>query len=252
MKKLLFLIALVCAVCAHAQLRMYEEGKSWRVNDYHFGNEGTKVYEFEYTVVGDTLINDTLAAVVRGECLNSSSGYSYSYVYEDGGQVYFYIKAMPGDYYNINDTIACFRPAYNFNWQVGDSICESYDVIAVNYMTIEGVSRKVLTLGYEGYPDCEYLIEGIGPTNWNELFGQIYIACVSTNYLGTELISCHKDGVCLFSKDRFDVQIKGTEGISSAAVEAADEAIYDLNGRLVQAPAKGQVYIRGGKKAVWK
>lgn len=244
----MFLLALVCGICAYAQQRIFEEGKSWIVNEYYFEGEIAS-HGKELRVVGDTLINDTLAVKISVVSLDSHRSDYFDYAYEEDGKVYLYYEGETG--YGYVD--GCFMLLYDFDWQVGDSISWDNNVVSVDYMTIEGVSRKVLTLGYEGYTQgYEYLIEGIGATGWDDLFSLLHLIPAG-NYLGSELISCHKDGVCLFSRERFYAQIKGTDGIGKASAEAAgDGGIYDLYGRPVSAPVKGQIYIRDGKKAVWR
>ena len=41
------------------------------------------------------------------------------------------------------------------------------------------------------------------------------------------------------------------DGISIATEEAADKAIYDLQGIRVTRPLDGEIYIRGGKKFIY-
>ena len=48
----------------------------------------------------------------------------------------------------------------------------------------------------------------------------------------------------------FDFVMSGTTAITLTDAAATAEACYDLGGRAIQQPQKGQVYIKGGKKHV--
>jgi uncharacterized protein YegP (UPF0339 family) len=64
------------------------------------------------------------------------------------------------------------------------------------------------------------------------------------------LLSVYEDGECIFTKDDFNAQAIGTNGIESTrknSLALRDDAIFDLQGhQLKTVPEKG-VYIRGGK-----
>lgn len=256
MKKLFFVLSLLCCLCAHSQQRMFEEGKSWIVNDHYFANSGHVINTYEFKVAGDTLINDTLAIKLSVEYLNSNrEPYSIehypTYVYEEGSKVYLYYNGElgsdeSGPHYNKG-----FLLLYDSDWQVGDYYRSECEVDSLFNMTIEGIGRKVISLGYQSYFDDVYLIDGIGTTNWFDHLCIMYPIPVIGTFLGTELVSCHKDGVCLFSRDRFYDQIQGTDGIADAMESTSDASVYDLSGRRVSTLVKGQIYIRRGKKTVW-
>ena len=69
------------------------------------------------------------------------------------------------------------------------------------------------------------------------------------------LLSVYEDGECIFTKDDFNAQAIGTNGIETTRKNASnfiDDAIFDLQGRrLKTVPEKG-VFIRGGRKIVSK
>ena len=49
---------------------------------------------------------------------------------------------------------------------------------------------------------------------------------------------------------QFGGETTGIEGISETQ-KKADTSLYDLMGRRVTTPQKGQIYIRGGKKVIY-
>lgn len=110
----------------------------------------------------------------------------------------------------------------------------------------------MLTFGIEGWPQYNrYLIEGIGATNCDMLFCGMHLIPIPNSFLRSELISCHKDGVCLFSRDRFYEVLTGIKDTAGDNIGTGDDALYDLNGFPESTPSKGRVYIRNGRKIVW-
>lgn len=62
-------------------------------------------------------------------------------------------------------------------------------------------------------------------------------------------VAFRKSGLYLFDNGEFKNANSGVEGVEAEDVEA-DDAMYDLQGRRLGAPAKGTIYIQGGKKRV--
>ena len=64
-------------------------------------------------------------------------------------------------------------------------------------------------------------------------------------------VAYYKGGLYLFDNGEFKIANSGVEGVEAEDVEA-DDAMYDLQGRRLGAPAKGTIYIQGGKKRVMR
>lgn len=128
-----------------------------------------------------------------------------------------------------------------------------YD-IQRSYMTIEGQERLCVTIDYDmdnergEFPAREIWVEGIGQISITPLVSfNAYMEAGNGGYFN----SCTLNGKAIFTHDDFDK----ITSIHSAIKESPSynrQEIYDLQGRRVQAPQRGGLYIRGGKKLIYK
>lgn len=65
------------------------------------------------------------------------------------------------------------------------------------------------------------------------------------------MLACYENGKLLFSKDDFDKEAykRVENGVNSITVQKGEEsATYDMGGRRINAPRKGDIYIQDGMK----
>ncbi len=240
---LLIMAVLGGAVIANAEL--FTPGKSWLFKSWNIHEPGSEYYYKEY-VDGDTIIDGITATRLRCESLDSEGGTWYRAALEDDGKV-FRLYGEDGEKVLLMD----------FNVTVGEKmdvvldgdmvepILEGYYTVGeILEMEIEGISRRVIAFGTAPDYRDHYWIEGIGsPDN-------AYLTWFAS-HIGDlcEMVECYEDGKCIFSKERFDQLVSGVE---ERIVSPSEEVrLYDLSGRPVQTPRKGEVYIKGSEKVVW-
>lgn len=228
--------------------RVYEERKTWTYFDYYPDDPEKNEY-YELSVVGDTIINDVVAAKVRNRSLNMERDDYYFAVYEKDGVIYDYFKYLKK-----------FYPKIDFNVKAGDTrpilnpdYMEYYDDIMLvvandERVSINGKDFRIITIENERHNFLGYWIEGVGMISNFGAASMIDYPLPTCGYYETTLIKCEKDGVCIFS----DEDLKKYSGLITVYDDKKDDnIIYDLIGRKVNNPLKGQIYIKGGKKILW-
>lgn len=130
----------------------------------------------------------------------------------------------------------------NFNLTVGDKADEVGTVISVDYIDIDNVQHKRITVDYGIHNYQSYLVDGIGLS--------------STKYTSNELnsyyevlVSVYENGRCIFKDSDFTKQTTGIERTPQIE-EKGNSILYDLSGRQVLVPQKGHIYIKGNKKVI--
>lgn len=125
---------------------------------------------------------------------------------------------------------------------VGDKANEVGSVISVDYIDIDNVQHKRITVDYGTYNYQSYLVEGIGLS--------------STKYTSNELnsyyevlVSVYENGKCIFKDSDFTKQTTGIERTPQIE-EKGNSTLYDLSGKQVLVPQKGHIYIKGNKKVI--
>lgn len=134
----------------------------------------------------------------------------------------------------------------DFNLEVGDSAWYSH-VTKVDTIEVRGVQRKRITL--KDSRNFSIWVEGIGPliSGWPS-----DEPLPSNGHLFDIIESCYENGELIFTRDDFFAPAVSA-GISSVvADEAFDGRIYDLSGRVVEQPSANGIYIRNGRKMVWR
>ena len=130
----------------------------------------------------------------------------------------------------------------DFSLRVGDKANEFGTVSSVDYIDINNVRHKRITIFYDKYNYYSYLVDGIG---WSSTK---YSAYEVTSYYDV-LVSVSENGKCIFKDSDFSKHPTGID--NKPEIEKKDDAPwYDLSGRRVLVPQKGRVYIKGNKKVI--
>ena len=223
---------------------MLKEGKTWNYTYVHYDDIDEPPYHVEsrwnmaYVLRGDTVIGGERAMKMYRDSKGVTT-YIGAWV-EDGMKVYVVpaakeVKQLKYDfsipagherfteddpfslvYLNKVDTIELNGKMFNrFNFNLYDDGFEAYD-------WIEGIG------GYEGilHPDPYPM-----PT------------CICDH---TKFVSCYEDGKQIYP------EVKVVDSVGWATVPSMDAAIYDLQGRMVQTPQRGGLYIQSGKKFIYR
>ena len=222
---ILLLLSCLTAVAQDNYKKVLTPGKVWKclvVNDYV-----SDVVKKPYTV---TVECDTI--VDNRKCWKMSSVYDDSgqptsycddiVAYEENGKVYAYKHPLSdkGDWTLMLD----------FTLHKGDVATEFGSIVTEeDSVEVNGILYRRLSI------NGGYWVEGIGP---------------NTDYWRSN-ISCYENGKLLFSKDDFDKEAykRVENGVNSITVQKSEEsATYDMGGRRINAPRKGDIYIQDGVK----
>ena len=245
MKNLIVLLfALLCLPASAQKFQpILKEGRSWKiVSPSIFPNE----YDLYYTVTvgADTLIDNIQCKKILVECdIPKPWGhwtplYVFDAAYEKDGKFY-------GHYTWGNK----FMLLMDFNMKKGDKVYDGqYEVKDVDYVEIGGQKRRRIVI-MKGGLDINCWIEGIGASDdcfWIEPDER-----PTGNYYYAVMIGCYDNGKLIFTRD----DMVHIEPLPSAieqvkAETAADGRAYDIAGRRITSPQKGEIYIKNGEKRV--
>lgn len=226
MKKIyLFFLGMLLAMLP-CKAQTLQEGKVW--------NFVQKMYETDmeraYTV---TVSGDTIA--------NGQSCKKLVEVYQDTNEKrIFAVFEKDSKIYGIFGSET--KLFMDYNLKVGDKADELWTVASVDYINVNNKQRKRITLTCDKYNFPRYIVEGIG------LNSTQYNANTLNSYYKV-LVSVYENGICIFKDTDF---AKQTTGIyNKPKIEKnSNPSLYDLSGRQVFVPQKGQIYIQGKKKIV--
>lgn len=239
-----FLIsALLCTISILAAAQenykpMLVEGKSWLMMDEMFGPDN-KFQKYTYTVCGDSIERGIKCKKVRIEYINPSDP-SYNTIhlpfFEKDGCLYSFIDGI--------------SKLLDFNLDVGDEAAEAGRVIKKDTIFIKGKNYKRLTFekcfGENNLPVI--WVEGIG---YNIDRYMTYVQRPINYPINTYILACYENGECIFEWDDFFAESIST-GISNTEADSKQpqQKMYDLTGKTLKTPRKGEVYIKDGKKYV--
>lgn len=255
---------------------MYVEGKKWsfRYVDKHFGD---LLKQICYEVAGDTVIGGKTIKIIREwgilgvhayERLHDLPEISKPYVrtllrYEDKGKVYAYEN---GSLRLLMDFDSPVNTVYNYHFDEIDGIpynpadieyrienCDTVNIHGKALKRVSVISKMDPAMRITSYMENNKVvsnhvwIEGVGPLDSREMM----------SLDPSDRYSLEFD-LCIFSDDTY-VDREAYIQLPAASIEgveadgATDDAkIYDLEGRRVEHPVEGHIYIRDGKKFVWK
>jgi hypothetical protein len=224
-------------LCAQRNLPLLEDGKRWEIKWAGAGLE----YYYTNEITGDTIINDVSYRIL-----------DESFLREDDSKVYIWEK------YDEREIVL-----YDFDLKEGD-LFEDYVVLCVDTIVVHGISRKRIGLSDNYYIDLyqKYLgdkydekdpmcwlvcwVEGIGSQYSPSHYFDWQIAGPSCRTM-----KCVINDICMFTYDDFFA--KPVSSISNPVSSiSVSNAVYDLQGRRVQTPQRGGLYIKDGRKLIYR
>ena len=241
---------------------------------------------FDYECTWDTLtvVKDTLMWDMNVKCVLDiyRPGRYMFWQYEDEAELesqMFYLTENNGRIERIEtrwekdengrDSL-CFEktiPLMDMNMHKGDSAlyfvyseCDNppcfhfYSYLTIDdewKLEIRDVMRKVLYKRMGAWDEIDFWIEGIGFVySWNNMVDDMFPTSGQAGYI---LMECYYGDRLIYTYG--DVLASFAAGVSSIPADSTrvstDGVIYDLNGRIVQRPIRGGVYIINGRKVRW-
>ena len=268
-REITIMILLFCSLLANGKDRINHkfllDGKEWReradhiVLTYSYDETGnpkgldvnTHSEYYSFSIMGDTLIN---GKNFKKFYLCAEDTLYYCAMYEEGSQVTY----IPKD--KTNETML-----YDFGHPVGEYVewDEYWPRLYLLYedaIEVGGQSFRRMNFTDEG----EFLEDSVIVVRWVEGIGssgglfrndeQSWLLPNGTEekeYICTYFESCYEDGKCIFtSKDFTKAAVTDISPVVWATVP--DETVYDLQGRRVQTPQPGGLYIRSGRKFIFR
>ena len=228
--------AIITAIIAAASINssaaqeLLTDGKVWNCVQRMY-NDQTGEYDRPYTitVVGDTIIGDS-------KCKRLTQ------VWGDDTATMFHFAALERDarvYLVYDEGQAEFL---NFNLSVGDIDGYAGQVVAVDEVVVNGISRKRITIDRDGHR--QYLVEGIG-------LSDDYLRYFEQNSFYNIVQSVIEGGTCVFAARDFS---SGTTHIHSADAGSENHSglSFDLLGRPISKETNKAVVVKNGKKYLFK
>lgn len=165
-----------------------------------------------------------------------------------------------GEYWRLDFGVGLNKVLGDYDTIVGEYYWDNYEELygVPNAPRIIKIQSKESTM-FAFAEGVKYWIEGIGCT---KAHGEIYydrtgpFPICSTPSIYTEektkLLYCVRDGKYVFRMQDFEEFLEGKDGIDILHAETPVQTgqLYDLFGRPVDKPFKGQIYIQGNKKIV--
>ena len=231
MKTKTIITAIIAAASINtlAAQELLTDGKVWNCVQRMY-NDQTGEYDrpFTITVVGDTIVGGT-------KCKRLEQ------VWHDDTGTLFHFAALERDSRVYHVTDDCENEFLNFNLSVGDIDGLSGRVVAVDKVTVNGITRKRITIDRDGH--LQYLVDGIG-------LSDDYLRSYELCSYYTILQSVTEQGSQIFATRDFT---HGTTAIHSAKAPINDlpAQSFDLSGRRASKSIRG-IVIAGCNKKVLK
>ena len=218
--------------------RILQDGRQWITITWGPVVMFDDVHMDRMTVIGDYVLNGVPCKKIE----EVYSGETYeTYGREENGKVYIYG-------YDQETGEEGFIPIMDISLNEGDELPIDDYISKVDYVTVNDITRKRLTIGYEA--NQRYWIEGIG-ANRRDAWGFIE-QVFPTNSERTWMLGCYQDGGLIF--DYADFNKKGHSGINRITMDetanGSESQIYDTNGIAVKKPQRGVIYFKDGKKFI--
>ena len=231
-------------VSEDSYLPILEDGKVWSAMRKFPSGE----VEWKREVIGDTVLLDRKCKAVRSIYASEILYGGDSYYYEEDGKLFVYRN--DGTFWLVYD-LGMTETGWHNEFEVHPIYV--YD-IQRSYMTIEGQERLCVTIDYDmdnehgEFPAREIWVEGIGQIGITPLVSfNAYMEAGNGGYFNT----CMLNGKAIFTHDDFDKITNIHSAIKESPYDKRQE-IYDLQGRRVLTPQRGGLYIRGGKKFIYR
>ena len=274
MRHVFLLLAATFAVTASAQdvpkdyKKLLTDGKEWKCMQVwrKIGEDGflTKAYKgFNETVIGDTVTENGRTWKKLCRVYDDKPDEKiYHLLYEEGTIIY-----DEKDHWNDEEQKLEYRlrPILDFGMDIGDRawafhsddlepVDEQYGIPVIKVDTISVKGNKYRRLTFEGYGEegCDnvFWVEGIGASQ------NIYLLlfpvptcteCVLYEYV----VSVYDNEKCIFERNDFFGPSAGLNSVTNDTLEKS-ERLYDITGKQISSPRKGEVYIKNGKKILEK
>ncbi len=223
---------------------MLKEGKTWNYTYVHYDDIDEPPYHVEstwnmaYVLRGDTVIGGERAMKMYRDSKGVTT-YIGAWV-EDGMRVYVVPAAKEVKQLKYDFTI----PVGHERYIEDDPYCLMYlnkvDTIELNGIMFNRFNFNLYDDGIEAYD----WIEGIGGFD-GILHPDPYTmrTCVC-DY--AKFVSCYEDGKQIYP------EVELADSIGRVTTPSMGNAIYDLQGRRVNTPQRGGLYIQGGKKFIFR
>ena len=227
---------------------MLVEGRSWLFRDNFcdaYGNWDA-YQDYTLTVCGDTVYSGIKCKKL---CLEYV-GERYPLILYDDTRAYFEKDGCLYGFYGCDphNNVAVLL---NFNVKVGDLSIDAGYVTKIDTILVKGRKYKRIT-----FDNCFKFIEAPVPIVWVEGIGynfESYMECTIRpgTKMRTRIMACYENGECIFEWDDFFAESISV-GISNTETDGKQpqQKMYDLTGKTLKTPRKGEVYIKDGKKYV--
>lgn len=245
-------ILVAASISAHAQgyKKLLTDGKMWKCvtrGDHFTSGDAT----FSVTVVGDTIVDGKASKKLQyeGETEFGQKIKCTRVAYEEDGKVY--TKNLEY-YFDYEDE---FILVLDFNMRLNDKTADDYDTVeAEDYVYVDGEKvHRVKFNTKDRYDIPPVWVEGVGPNSDFILFTPPTAIPTSTGGSAIDyVLECYDNGNLIYTADDF---LKGwdTNGIALPTAEkTAGVTTYDISGKPTNAPHKGEIYIKDGKKQVMR
>ena len=226
------LIIIILLIAAHTSIivaqSLLTNGKSWHYVEHMYGDDACVMdRHYTITVCGDTTIGGIIYKKLSKVYHNGLEKPTYFAALEQGNRLYIVDADTQG-------------AIFDFNLVVGDADGIEGRVTAIDYITVNGIRSKRLTIERRGH--LQYLVEGVGLSDdWQRY------PIVNSYY--NVLLSVELNGVTIFTDKDFSV---GTTSVMQVETTHGqqNQPTYDLSGKHVNSNVHGQIIIRDGKKNI--
>ena len=228
------------------------EGKTWHMNQ---NDVPPIVGTWTFYISGDTIIDDhnCKKLLVTMDDEDTKEFYSnvfkcegdfvvYAYLYEENKKVYCYTVNS----YKAFKVYDKHFLLYDFGMNVGDKQ-GIFTVCSVDTVDFHGVKRRVLHIRGEGSASGvdELWIEGLGTYYpFNPGFS------AKSGGSSLNMVDCTLEDNILITGEDWNLSgvINDIKTPYEPNVTHGNDAVYDLQGRRVQIPQRGGLYIKNGRK----
>ncbi len=203
---------------------LLREGKVWvtKLPSYIVKQMNLTNDTCRYWIKGDTIIGDVTYKKAYSQIGSDEPTYFGGMMEKDGNHKLF--KVIPGE----------TTPSLVYDLDDKKFYMGEYSIRGINYFRTE-VSRKIGGKMYEVF----YLYEEIGSDAGP-------FSLESDEFL----LSCYDGEKCIY---QFTDNIEKVTGIRHIRVSSSkSQTVYDLQGRRVENPKQGEIYIQNGKKYINK
>lgn len=194
----------------------------------------------------------------------------YIYAYENDKKIYVYRESGP--YYEYDEDglvkeLKYGKPYFDLlmdlDVNVGDAAMGMGEITKVEYKEIGGVTRRVISndISFLGLDNPIEWIEGIGSNycadEWEWYLPlTISVPTMMSNWYHNFLVKCSDNGEVIYDNSQnlksAGVKLDGIGSVLTIDTPDKEGVYYNLQGIPVGNPQKDNIYIRNGKKVIYK